>query len=530
MEPLTASKLEATQRFYLENFWHFAKDICGYHDLRPVPHMAVADFLVNTPGNGTNRVSNSDYEFKVKKLNLKADVRRLAIFEPRNTFKSSVIAKAWVVWRLLKQPSLHIMLVAYSDLKAVAVLGEIESIFHRPELVDLFGNFCPKGQTKQKFRWNDSELQLWDAWNGRLVEYSSNMGNVRAVGLGTDIVSMHCDIAVLDDVVVKENSQTKEARDKVKEYMAYLGPIVNPGGEIIVNGTRYDDDDFYGDVIRDNSFDIRLMKCHNADGSLYFPERLTEAFLADQKQALGEYVYACQYDNDPINAKNQTFKSDWTKRCVSGYRQYPPERPKLRVVLYIDPAFAKNKRSNRTSITAMGIDAKAQMWVLDEAVGKWTDDELVDKAYEMSHRWDPEAVGIESNAAQALFGRIFQLEGEKRKERLNIRPIEHSTRVDKNSRIRSMMPYVERTQIFINPDCSNLLSELHRFNLDSKSDDDCLDSFEGAKSMLRPPEISEKKTPEEIKSAAAEHSMRDLGYEKKVLQKNFQDKYEEMFR
>ena len=534
MEPDTLNdRAAAARKFYLSNFWHFAKDICGYKDLRPSPHMGVADFLVHTPGNGTQRVSNSNYTFKTKKLNVEPNVRRLAIFEPRNTFKSSLVAKAYSVWRLLNNPYLHILLIAYSDKKATAVLGEIEGIFHRSGLVDLFGDYCPKGKplkSGEKFRWNESELQLWDAPNECLVPYSSNMGNLYAVGLGTDIVSLHCDLAILDDVVVKENSQTKDARDKVKEYMAYLRPVVNPGGEVIVNGTRYDDDDYYGEVIRDDSFDIRLMKCHNADGSLYFPARLSESFLAEEKQGMGEYLFACQYDNDPINAKNQTFKEDWIARCIAGYRANPPAREKLRMVNYIDPAFAKKKRSNRTAMMVMGMNPAGQMWVTDEAVGKWTDDELVQQAYELEHRHDPEAHGIEANAAQALFGRIFQLEGEKRKERLTIRQIEHSTRVDKNSRIRSLMPYIERTQIYINPECINLISELRRFNIDSKSDDDCLDAFEGAKSMLRPPEIKEKKTVEEIKHAAAERSMRDQGYEKKVLRKDFHDKYEEMFQ
>ena len=531
MDPDLASKLASTRKFYLDNFYHFARDICGYRDLQPVPHLSVADFLVNTPGNGSKRISNSNYNFKVRHLNIKAEMRRVAIFEPRNTFKSSVIAKAYPVWRLMNNPYLHILLVAYSDKKAVSVLKEIEGLFHRPDLVDLFGDFCPKGQvsTKEKYTWNESELQLWDAYNEQLVPFSSNMGNLKAVGLGTDIVSLHCDLAIADDIVCVENSGTKDARDKVKAYMAYLGPIVNPGGEIIINGTRYDDDDYYGEVIRDDTYDIRLMKCHNADGTLYFPQRLTEPFLADARQNQGEYVFACQYDNDPINTKNQTFKEDWLSHCIAGYKANPPKREELRVMSYIDPAFAKTKRSNRTALMTGGINHAGQIWITDEAVGKWTDDEVVEKTYEQKHRWNPDAVGIEANAAQGLFGKIFQLEGEKRKERITIRPVEHSTRIDKSARIRSLMPYIERTQIYINPECVNLISELRRFNRDSKSEDDCPDALEGLKSMLNPPELKIERSPEMIKQQAIDRSMRDEGYEKRVLNPSFTDTYGEVF-
>ena len=77
MDQDLASKISSTQKFYLDNFYHFSRDICGYCDLQPVPHLSVADFLVNTPGNGSKRISNSNYPFKVRHLNIKAEMRRV---------------------------------------------------------------------------------------------------------------------------------------------------------------------------------------------------------------------------------------------------------------------------------------------------------------------------------------------------------------------------------------------------------------------------------------------------------------------
>jgi len=58
-------------------------------------------------------------------------------------------------------------------------------------------------------------------------------------GLTTGITGLHCDIAVLDDVVVKENAYTKEGRKKVEEQYSLLSSIEGADAREWVVGTRY---------------------------------------------------------------------------------------------------------------------------------------------------------------------------------------------------------------------------------------------------------------------------------------------------
>ena len=44
-------------------------------------------------------------------------------------------------------------------------------------------------------------------------------------GLTSSITGLHCDVAVLDDVVVKENAYTQEGRNKVREQYSLLSSI-----------------------------------------------------------------------------------------------------------------------------------------------------------------------------------------------------------------------------------------------------------------------------------------------------------------
>jgi len=71
---------------------------------------------------------------------------------------------------------------------------------------------------------------------------------VFTAGLTTEITGLHCDVAVLDDVVVKENAYTKQGRDKVKGQYSLLASIENPEAEEWVVGTRYHPKDLYQEL------------------------------------------------------------------------------------------------------------------------------------------------------------------------------------------------------------------------------------------------------------------------------------------
>lgn len=520
----------ANQReFYKKNLWAFAKDLCNYGDLREKPHWEMCDFLVNTPGNGTVRTTNQPDKFFFKHkvgAGHKPDKRRMLLLAPRNTFKSSVSAKSYILWRLTQNPELKVLVVAYNADKAAEILFEIENKMMNPVFKMLFWDM---GSGRNgACRWNKLEKQIWNPDTNSPSEVAT-MVSLRAVGLGTDVTGLHCDIAVVDDLVTADSFQTRDMREKAKEYLRYLEPIVNPGGEILVDGTRYHEEDAYGWIINDMvEYDIMHRSCWNADGSLYFPERLTEEFLRVQHVVLGDYIFSCQYENNPINEKEQVFKEPWVRRCVELF--VPQDPDDVRTMLYIDPAFSKRKRADKTSICVGQMDKKGRIYVPECKTGRWNDDELVANAYQMDEYWKPEAIGIEANIAQQLFVKIFKLVSEKYGKKLNIRPIEHSTKIDKRSRIRTLMPYVERAQILIAAECRELLTEMRRFNLELEENDDNLDALEGVVCMLRPPKIAEVLTDTEKIAKINFNVKHDIGYETKVFKKEFTDSFEDLFK
>src|SRR5260221_13744792 len=68
-------------------------------------------------------------------------------------------------------------------------------------------------------------------------------------GLTSNIVGMHCDIAILDDVVVAGNAYTEEGREKVRDQYSLLSSVETVNSREWVVGTRYHPDDLYASLI-----------------------------------------------------------------------------------------------------------------------------------------------------------------------------------------------------------------------------------------------------------------------------------------
>jgi hypothetical protein len=110
-------------------------------------------------------------------------------------------------------------------------------------------------------------------------------------------------------------------------------------------------------------------------------------------------------------------------------------------------------------------------------------DGIIEEVFRLQDFWNPMEIGIESNVFQALFQKILDDEMIKRKVKLNLRGIEHSTKVNKDIRIQSLVPYIQNGQVKILKTDIELLSEFKRY---PRWKDDLLDALEGAISILSP--------------------------------------------
>ena len=98
----------------------------------------------------------------------------------------------------------------------------------------------------KRAKWTNTEIELDHPL--RAIEGVRDP-SVFTAGLTTSITGLHCDIAVLDDVVVMENAYTAEGRNKVISQYSLLSSIEGGEAQEWIVGTRYHPKDLYNSLI-----------------------------------------------------------------------------------------------------------------------------------------------------------------------------------------------------------------------------------------------------------------------------------------
>jgi len=141
-----------------------------------------------------------------------AKTHQLLLF-PRDHGKSAMVAYR-VAWELTKNPTLRVLYISATSNLAQKQLSFIKSIFESDIHQKYWPQHLNKDESKRE-KWTTSEIALDhpDRKKEAIRDPSIFTG-----GLTTSLTGMHCDIAVLDDVVVFENAYTGEGRNKVKSH------------------------------------------------------------------------------------------------------------------------------------------------------------------------------------------------------------------------------------------------------------------------------------------------------------------------
>lgn len=195
------------------DLFFLAKDILGYKDLSRRTHGSVCELL---QGNS---------------------IRRKLLVCPRGTFKSSLGVVAFSILRSLQQSNIRILIDSELFTNSANFIREIRGHLESPLLTELYGSF------KTDSDWTNSTLTI--AQRTRNLKEST----FTASGIGAEKTGQHYDIIIADDLNSPKNSQTEEGRKKVIDHYRYLNAILEPGGEMVIIGTRYAADDIYGFII-----------------------------------------------------------------------------------------------------------------------------------------------------------------------------------------------------------------------------------------------------------------------------------------
>jgi len=348
---------------------------------------------------------------------------------PRGHQKSSLVAYR-AAWEITRKPETTILYISSTANLAEKQLKAIKDILtcniyrrYWPEMVNV--------DEGKREKWTNSEISVDHP--ARKLEGIRDP-TVFTAGLTTTVTGMHCSVAIMDDVVVRENAYTEEGREKVREMYSLLASIENNDSSEWVVGTRYHPKDLYQDLV-DMAEDMFTM-----DGDLYDTKPVFEVFerqVENKGDGTGEFLWPRQrrhdgkwfgFDIETLSKKRAQYldksqfraqyyndpNSDDTAPIPRELFQYYEKSflsqtggvwyfrdKRLNLMAAIDFAYSLNKKADYSVIVVIGMDHQGCIYILD--IDRFKTDRIQEyykKILEAHIKWGFRKIRAEVTAAQ----------------------------------------------------------------------------------------------------------------------------------
>lgn len=216
------------------------------------------------------------------------------------------------------------------------------------------------------------------------------------------------------------------------------------------------------------AWSVVYRKAFNPDGSLFFPEKLSQEFLDATRKTQGSYLFANQYLNEVFPTDEQTFKPHW----IRYFKEVPQN---VFNFAFIDPAISTVDGADYTALTIVSVDANKDWYLRVAARERLTPTEIVRLCFRVHWDWKCKVIGIESNAYQEAL--LYMLDDEMKRMGLTIpvTGIKTGTDMTKEMRIMGLIPRMEWGRILFAQGLHDLEQEMLQFPRGSH--DDLLDSL-----------------------------------------------------
>lgn len=436
---------------------------------------------------------------------------------PRGHQKSQLIAYR-VAWEITRNPAVTVLYASATANLAEKQLSAIKDILTSPVYRKYWPEMVNMDEGKRA-RWTVSEITIDHPIR---KEEGIRDPTIFTAGLTSNIVGMHCDIFVLDDIVVMDNARTDEDRDRVKEKYSQFASIENPDAREWVVGTRYHPKDLYsnlmememevydaaGEVVAyDPVFEVFERKVEDrgdGTGEFLWPRQrradgkwfgFDSAVLAKKKnQYLDRTQFRAQYYNDPNDpeksgipsTKFQYYEREQVKREQGQW--YYRDKP-LNLFAAIDFAYTKSKGADYTCIVVIGVDPDNNIYVLD--IARFRADrvgEYWEQIKQLHIKWEFRKLRAEATAAQSTI--IREMKDQYLRPSglfFSIDEVKPSTQINKEERIKAVLQarYDNLTVYhYKGGNCQILEEELL---VDHPPHDDVKDALAGAVEIAVPP-------------------------------------------
>lgn len=194
------------------------------------------------------------------------------------------------------------------------------------------------------------------------------------------IRGLHPTWIVMDDFLNESSLYSQEQRDKYWNiFSAVIYPALSPGGQLLIVGTPFFDEDMYGlikkkgpELAETEAFPVLEYPAIFPDGTLLFPERHTYENIMQKRALLGSLIFSREILVKPIadaasifpySILNNAIKGQDGVKVVANIDSSPRRYEK--VVVGCDFAISSETRADYSVFTILGVDDTGMFHILN---------------------------------------------------------------------------------------------------------------------------------------------------------------------
>lgn len=483
---------EALRKRCEEDLYHLAVKVLGYGFLHEPLHRKMCEFAEETCAGAWDG----------------KDAQWSLLLAPRGHGKSTLYTAAHAIQLQLKarDPTFAVGITHAVKPLAVRLLSDVKAAFERNALLKWIApDLCWEDPEREAEKWKADEIVLKRSAHYRVPSYV-------AFGLGATQVGAHFDVIKGDDLVIDENSETGDQREKVKLAIAKMKPLLKATGwrRIHLTGTRWDVDDVYGDMTADSGpwagrVKVMVLDCYLEDGSLAWPRAIRGGMMSgftkeefEEMEGVNPYLFSCNYRNNPIPRESAAFDPDNVQRYTVEYEDdgswRSPDDLFVNMYTAVDPNIHEDTAHDAASVITAARDHQGRMWVVDIDHGHPSPSELILWMRRHVQTFRPQELLLETVQAQHNY--IHWLERDTLESGVNYptREVKRGGPHSKYSRIVALGPMLRGGRLFVprGKKFEPIMEEIARYSPKANVDD-CLDCLADIYQYGSTPQVVEKK-------------------------------------
>jgi len=324
------------------------------------------------------------------------DLKRSLINLPPRNGKSKTVSVIWVAWMLGRDPTLNFVCVSYSNELSGKFARDCRAVMEATWYREIFpGTIISRARSAS----HDFETTRG---GGRL-----------ATSVGGSLTGRGGDVIILDDVIKPEDANSETTRNAVNEWFkSTLASRLDDKqkGVIVCVMQRLHEHDLSGMLLEQGGWhhlslpaiateeqSIMLARggvYRRREGDVLHPEREPLDILMELKASMGSPAFEAQYQQQPLPAEGNLFKTDW----LTYFEPDPAAPPYGEIIQSWDTAI-KIGSNNDFSVCITAVTRGKSVHLIDVWRGKLEFPELERKAIELARLHQTGTIIIEDKAS-----------------------------------------------------------------------------------------------------------------------------------